>query len=222
MCSAIQPTQTRKLTIPEFNPLNSLAAENISSQSSVEKGNGADNSITENATQNLPLMHETTHQISDINTPEGRLSKFSSPEDVCREFLGALAGGDHIAASQMLTNIAQIETARANLQLESPGVEGSTWEVHGAEYATAEKQVAQVKCLLNQPGQSSQAQLTWMMRFQYNGWKISGMSIQLTESGAADLLSFENPKDLRRIQNSVAGNDSEITASQQISESVDR
>ena len=135
--------------------------------------------------------------------PETRLSKDSKPEEVCRLFITALSTGDHIAASQILTNIAQIETARADLQLESPGSSDASWEVLEADYATSAKQIAQVRCLLQEPGQSETAQLTWLMRRQYNGWKISGMSIQVDGSGEVDLLSFENPLDLQRIQSSV-------------------
>ena len=135
--------------------------------------------------------------------PEIRLSKESKPEEVCRLFIDSLSTGDHIAASQMLTNVAQIETARAELQLESPGSNKASWEVLEADYATSEKKIAQVRCLLQEPGQAKTAQLTWLMRLQYNGWKISGMSIQVDGSGEVDLLSFENPMDLQRIQSSV-------------------
>lgn len=135
--------------------------------------------------------------------PETRLNKDSKPEEVCRLFIASLSTGDHIAASQMLTNLAQIETARADLQLESPGSSDATWEVLEADYATSAKQIAQVRCLLQEPGQEGTAQLTWLMRRQYNGWKISGMSIQVDGSGEVDLLSFENPLDLQRIQSSV-------------------
>lgn len=135
--------------------------------------------------------------------PETRLSKVSTPEDVCRVFVKALSTGDHIAASKMLTNIAQIETARANLELESPGSEDAIWEVLDAEYATAEKKIAQVRCLLKEPGAQETAHLTWLMRLQGNGWKISGMSIQVSGTGDVDLLSFENPLDLQRVQSTV-------------------
>ncbi len=135
--------------------------------------------------------------------PEATLNRESKPEDVCRVFLDTLSRGDSNAASRMLTDIAELETARADLQLESPGVAGSTYQIFAAEYATTEKQIAQVKCLLHQPGSMPVVQLTWMMRFQPNGWKISGMSIRLTDTGPTDLLSFENPQDLQRIQQSV-------------------
>ena len=137
--------------------------------------------------------------------PEGTLNRFSTPNEVCTAFLKALEQGDHITAGKMLTNVAQLETARANLVLESPGTADSTIEILPAQYATSEKKVAQVTCLLSQPGQATAAvRLTWIMRFQYNGWKISGMSIQLDQDSTPDLLSFENPRDLARIQQSVA------------------
>ena len=154
-----------------------------------------DSSSEENPIQRIPAeIALETH----LN-----LNKDSAPEDVCRAFVRALSAGDHIAASKMLTNVAQIETARANLELESPGSENAIWQVLDAEYATAEKKIAQVRCLLKEPDSHETAHLTWLMRLQENGWKISGMSIQVSGTGDVDLLSFENPLDLQRVQSTV-------------------
>ena len=152
----------------------------------------------------------TAQRIPSEIALEARLNKASAPEDVCRVFVKALSAGDHIAASKMLTNVAQIETARANLELESPGSVNAIWEVLEAEYATAEKKIAQVRCLLKEPDSRESAHLTWLMRLQDNGWKISGMSIQISGTGDVDLLSFENPLDLQRVQSTVDTDGSEI------------
>ena len=163
--------------------------------------------------QHTSFTQSASSALDTASETDVRLTRFSTPEFVCGEFLTALATGNHIRANQMLTNVAQIETAKANLQLETPGSEGTSYEVMPALYATSERKVAQVTCILKQPGQVLDVKLTWMMRFQYNGWKISGMSIQMADDASIDLLSFENPKDLARIQNSVAdGGDEEMFA----------
>ncbi len=158
----------------------------------------------------LPTFNQTSEQANqqkvDNEAQESRmrLTKNSSPEEVCRAFLNALERSDHLAANQILTNIAQLQTARADLVLESPGAGGSRFEILPARFATSAKEIAQVPCSLYQPGQDLPVKLTWMMRKQFNGWKISGMSVQVSENGQVDLLSFENPKDLQRIQSNVS------------------
>jgi len=125
------------------------------------------------------------------------------PEMVCREFLAALERSDQRRANRFLTNIAQIETARANLVLETPGQPGAQFKVLPVRYATSARNIAQVDCLLNQPNSETAVRLTWMMRRQSDGWKISGMGIQVHEDGTIDLLSFESSRDLARIERSV-------------------
>ncbi len=128
----------------------------------------------------------------------------SSPEDVCRRFLMSLQTGDREAARQLLTPAAQVETTRANLELDAPGDEDTVFTLMAARYATLEKLVAEVDCLFQRrDGLGESVKLTWMMRRLPNGWKIFGMLIDMG-SGELDLLSFENALDLIRIQQSVS------------------
>ncbi|MGI9518103.1 MAG: hypothetical protein ACR2NP_13700 [Pirellulaceae bacterium] len=128
----------------------------------------------------------------------------STPDDVCRVFLEALRIGDRITAFQLLTRDAQLETSRADLELESPGTPESHIQVLSSRYATANQQMAQVDCLLSEPGaEGPPIQLAWLMRQEANGWKISGMSIETDEEGSVELLSFESADDLQRIQQSI-------------------
>jgi hypothetical protein len=221
---AVRPSETAFDALPRYTMTDDGDAADPELASTAPSGQ----SEADNLTAVVPTVDTSTHveQAGHLETadqapahPESRLSRFSGPEEVCREFLDALSSGDHIAASRMLTNVAQIETARASLQLQFPGVEGSRCEVLEAEFATTEKEVAQVRCRLQQPGQDTDVSLTWMMRFQYNGWKIFGMAIRIDDAEAADLLSFENPNDLRRIQSSVTDEEpAAVTAERPVSE----
>ena len=205
--AATGPTSSR--ANPNIHPDAPLIASSISEDSLSDlhpsmNGSSANNQVV-NYTPDSSNEENPIQRISAEIALETHLNlnKDSAPEDVCRAFVRALSAGDHIAASKMLTNVAQIETARANLELESPGSENAIWQVLDAEYATAEKKIAQVRCLLKEPDSHETAHLTWLMRLQENGWKISGMSIQISGTGDVDLLSFENPLDLQRVQSTV-------------------
>ena len=158
-----------------------------------------------------PEFANNSNTAEQLNAPEKqtaanpteRISPESEPKQVCGAFLELLESGDHRTATKFLTNVAQLETARANLILEAPGGPGCRTEIQPAKYATTERKVAHVECLLYQDGSATPISLTWVMRRQYNGWKISGMTIRLDQQTSPDLLSFENPVDLARIQQTV-------------------
>lgn len=133
----------------------------------------------------------------------GDLTIESSPEEVCHRFLVSLQNGERQLAFGLLTPAAQQATSRASLELDSPGEPGSVFTVMPARYATSERLVAEVDCLFHDPTSPDQSvRLTWVMRNQPNGWKISGMAID-NGDGRPDLLSFENRTDLERIHGSV-------------------
>ena len=166
------------------------------------------NETVNETTEDIVVNSDNEIELSDGETlferaREAKLSESSSPEEVCETFLQALRQGDSLTASQLLTNLAQIQTTKAKLQLESPGGPDAKFDLQGARYATGERKVCQVTTFVRQPGVDEPVVLNWMMRFQYNGWKISGMSVQFAPNEPPDLLSFENPKDLDRIKQSV-------------------
>lgn len=136
-------------------------------------------------------------------TDPNAMSVDSTPERVLKEFLTLLQQGDRFSAQRLLTEPAQQQTARAQLELDAPGDKNTTFTILSARYATNEKVIAEVDCLFHQSDyQGETIKLSWMMRRQTNGWKVYGMLINL-DGGELDLVSFENALDLARIQQTV-------------------
>lgn len=131
------------------------------------------------------------------------LSVESLPGEVVAEFLSLLQQNQALAAKRLLTDVAQVETSRAQLELEAPGDIDSRVSVSETRYATSQREIAEVDTVFSSVDSSMPvARLSWMLRKQRNGWKIYGM-IVFDEDDKLDLLSFENPVDLARIVDSV-------------------
>ena len=159
---------------------------------------------------NVVIASTSARGSSPASRNEADLTIESSPQEVCREFLRALQKRDLVSAGQLLTSRAIVETHRANLELAFPGGENSSFEVCPPEYASSKQQMAQVDCIIRHPDDSEPFRLSWMMKLQRSGWKISGMTFQNDQNGSIDLLSFENPLDVARIKSAVSDDSSEI------------
>ncbi len=165
---------------------------------------------TQNEPAQIVAASMSSSQDSPAAIPKGnRLSMNSSPEKVCQVFLRSLQSGDQISAQQLLTERAIIETSKANLELASPGSPDAVFEILPARYDTLKKRNAHVDCLVRQTPDAANhppIKLTWILRRNSSGWKISGMAVSGDED-SIDMLSFENPIDVARIKNSVSDGD---------------
>ena len=136
-------------------------------------------------------------------TFSGQLTIESGPDEVVDEFLKLLQRGARLDAKRLLTDRAQTETSRAGLELDAPGGMQTRFSIQKTRFATSEKLIAEVDTVFHSTDPATEPiRLTWMLRRQRNGWKVYGMIIRNGKPGL-DLLSFENPIDLTRIQQSV-------------------
>ena len=136
--------------------------------------------------------------------------KDADPEIVCKAFLALLQKGNRVAAENLLTRSALAVTGRADLQLEPIGTESATYELGAPLYATNKQKLAQVACKIVDvvDGEKSESELTWLVRKQKEGWRISGILLQMEANQPQDLLSFENYNDVLKIKSSLVGDDS--------------
>jgi hypothetical protein len=132
----------------------------------------------------------------------------ASPEQVCQRFMKLMRSGNRIAAENLLTRTALTVTTQAGLQLEPMGGPTAVYKVGAVKYATNKQRLAQVECSIvdNVEGEEYEMNVTWLVRKQSLGWRISGVMLELESGQVPDLLSFENIQDVNRIK-SLAGED---------------
>jgi len=143
--------------------------------------------------------------------PKSDLPPQNAPPDVvCQTFLALLQSNKRMAAENLLTRTALAVTGRADLQLEPLGSHLAKYELAEPLYATNKLELAQVACKVIDviDGERTESELTWLVRRQNEGWRISGIMLQLEADKPQDLLSFENYNDVLKIKSSLVGDDS--------------
>jgi hypothetical protein len=150
---------------------------------------------------------------SPAGEPNSELNIGAEPHEVCSEFLNALVAKDYVHAQRMLTRASQHQTRIANLELQAPGSHSAIYNVLPAEYATDRKETARVDCEITDTINGSKAEyvVTWILRNQQSGWKISGMMLPTGNDAEQDYLCFENPDDVMRIKLAVSGDSTAAT-----------
>lgn len=149
---------------------------------------------------------------TDATSPAAGASNLPSPDataqEVCQRFMNLMRTGNRIAAENLLTKSALNVTTRAGLQLEPMGGPTAEYNVGEVRYATTKQKLAQVDCTIvdNVDGEKYEMNVTWLVRKQKLGWRISGVMLELESGQVPDLLSFENIHDVTKIKN-MAGED---------------
>ena len=145
----------------------------------------------------------------------------ASPVEVCQRFLELLQAGNRLSAENLLTRSALAVTGRAELKLEPLGGPTAKYNLAEPLYATNKQKLAQVACTVveSENGETFKTSLTWIVRKRNEGWRISGMMIQLEEGLPPDFLSFENYDDVLKIKGSIDSQEVSTTRQAEASES---
>jgi hypothetical protein len=130
----------------------------------------------------------------------------STPSEVCQRFLDLLQSGNRIAAENLLTRTALTATTKAGLKLEAMGGPTSTYRTGEVRYATNKQKLAHVDTYVidNVDGEPYEMEVTWQLHKHLDGWRISGLMLELEPGQTKDLLSLENQFDVAKLQ-SLAG-----------------
>jgi hypothetical protein len=93
-------------------------------------------------------------------------------------------------------------TSKAGLVLEPLGGSQSRYEVFEPRYATIKNEVAYVDSQITdvEDGVETSFMVSWVVKKQNNGWRISGLLMELDEGRPMKLVSFENLQDVEDIK----------------------
>jgi hypothetical protein len=124
------------------------------------------------------------------------------PSTVVRDFLDAIRRGDDAKASQMLTEVARLETQKHELVVAPPGSETAKFEVGETEFVVKDElvHVSSKWTDIGDDGQPHTDDIVWALRRDTAGWRIAGMATRIFPNEPPLLLDFENPEDMMRQQ----------------------
>ncbi len=152
----------------------------------------------EQTTEVVSASHADTS--SPASADESVISGDASPEEIVVAFLEAVRSGDERSATLLLTDKARYETEKENLTPHPPGTPNAQYDVHTAQYTTANRDGAHVKSLWKQTdgeGISETYEITWVLKYQpQSGWRVSGMTTPVIEGEPPVFFNFENPREM--------------------------
>lgn len=159
------------------------------------------NSVPTSSAPNIvsPALAQSNSSVSESNDDLG-------PAEACERFMSLLQSGQRIGAENMLTRVALTITKKADLNLEPIGGEDATFKIGDVRSATIKNKLAYVDCVVSSKidGLTEELKLTWLVRKQGTGWRISGVMLPAENEASPDLLSFENIVDVTRMRNWVS------------------
>lgn len=122
----------------------------------------------------------------------------ASPDRTVQTFLDSLRSGDDARARALLTEKARAETSRKGLVVQPPGSPDASYEIVGVKFASTQKDTAEVTSVWTEPTPSGTRsdRITWILRRAVQGWRVSGMAMELVPGHAPQLLNFEDPDDM--------------------------
>ena len=120
------------------------------------------------------------------------------PAQAVFQFLEAVRTGNDQGAQGMLTRLAQEKTAELEMMVAPPGSDTASFEVGEVELLGDQNaRVASSWTDLEHDGGSRTDYITWLVRRDSSGWRISGMATELVPGEGPVVLNFENPEEIR-------------------------
>lgn len=128
-------------------------------------------------------------------------AKMPGPEVTVFNFLEAVRIGDDKTAAEMLTPLAREKTEELDMVVAPPGSDTASFEVGEVEMVAEDgAHVASVWRDIDEDGETQADEIVWMLRREFDGWRIAGMATKLFEDELPLLLNFEDPEDMIRKQ----------------------
>ncbi len=132
---------------------------------------------------------------------------FTNPQNVVRDYLELLRRDQRAEAEKHLSQVAKINFLQSGLSMQSPGSADAEYQFALPRYATNQQRIAMIECQVNEKidGKLETSTISWILRRDETIWRITGMVIDVDESGNPRLLSFENRDDVEFIKSHVFG-----------------
>lgn len=128
-------------------------------------------------------------------------AEMPGPEVTVFNFLEAVRTGDDATAADMLTPLARQKTEELDMVVAPPGSDTASFEVGEVELVAKDgAHVSSSWTDLDELGEPRTDSIVWMVRREFDGWRIAGMATKLFEDELPLFLNFEDPEDMLRKQ----------------------
>lgn len=116
------------------------------------------------------------------------------PVKVTGRFLQAIREGDDKTADSLMTAMARQETAKMDLHVAPPGSQTARFTIGKQQVQGKQARVVTTWTDLDEEGVEQTDSITWLLKFDAEAWRISGMETELFPGEKPLVLDFEDPK----------------------------
>ena len=126
-----------------------------------------------------------------------------SPTDVVSQFLDRIRrGGEASEADRLLTQLAQSELKRIGRTVQPIGSPDAKFQVTRAETVSEDTNKMLVQSIWTEPafdGSESAYEVVWAMQRESDGWRISGLAMQLDPNEPPIAINFEDGEAMAKL-----------------------
>ena len=124
----------------------------------------------------------------------------AAPDKVIKAFVRMLNSGDRTNAELLLTPSALTVISRAEFEIPPVGDAHCQCQFSEPQFATTKRKLCYVECDIFDKNSEDTTSVTWMMSKLQRGWRVAGMMIADESNVSVNLISFENSRDVNRLQ----------------------
>jgi hypothetical protein len=133
---------------------------------------------------------------SNRSTPVSTGASTVPPNEIVAMFSDSIRRGDKETTIKLITLAAREEIQRRGMTIDPPGSPESSYKIGEVRFLDQDRDAAYVESIWIEPGTNGQpnveTEVVWAVQLEPEGWRISGLAIDMGPNEQPTLVDFEN------------------------------
>jgi len=133
---------------------------------------------------------------SNRTTPVSTSASNVPPNEIVAMFSDSIRRGDKETTIKLITLAAREEIQRRGMTIDPPGSPEASYKIGEVRFLDQDRDAAYVESLWIEPGTDGQpnveTEVVWAVQLEPEGWRISGLAIDMGPNEQPTLVDFEN------------------------------
>ncbi len=133
---------------------------------------------------------------SNRSTPVSTSASNVPPNEIVAMFSDSIRRGDKETTVKLITLAAREEIQRRGMTIDPPGSPEASYKIGEVRFLDQDRDAAYVESLWIEPGTNGQpsveTEVVWAVQLEPEGWRISGLAIDMGPDAQPTLVDFEN------------------------------
>lgn len=133
---------------------------------------------------------------SNRSTPVSTAAGTVPPNEIVAMFSDSIRRGDKETTIKLITLAAREEIQRRGMTIDPPGSPEASYKIGEVRFLDQDRDAAYVESVWIEPGTNGQpnveTEVVWAVQLEPEGWRISGLAIDMGPNAQPTLVDFEN------------------------------